>query len=325
MAPNNPVEKISPTVRPSTISNTMLFVPYWTLTNGVDKNYSEYIYFGITPGAIGINRAEPGYKNIPLFLQTVPGNAQKLLGVRMTNTVDNETILQNEIMQKKITTDTVQIAKENGFDGVVLDFEYNAFSFDSVIQSVSTFSERFASAIKDEKLVFYQTIYGDTYYRGRPYKVNVLAKNADKILVMAYDFHKANGDPGPNFPLEAGDEGYSFHEMISNFTKDVPVSKLTVIFGMFGYDWKISDKGNSMGQADSLSTNEILQKFITTCAYKKCVVVSNPSLEKKVNYVDNAGQKHEVWFEDRNSLSRKEALLQKNGISSEGFWANGYF
>lgn len=319
------VYKPSPTIVPQVVSNTILFVPYWTLQNTLDTNYSEYIYFGITPDKTGIARNEEGFEKIPLFLHKVPSNAKKFLGVRMTNSSINEYVLQNDDVQQKVIADAVAVAKEDNFDGVVLDLEYNAFPFESVIKSVTNFSKRFSEGAKGEKLLFYQTFYGDTYYRGRPYDIRVLAKQADKTLVMTYDFHKANADPGANFPFDTGDEGYSFKEMVGNFIKDVPSSKISIIFGMFGYDWKVSEKGTSVGQAESLSDNEIAQKFKMPCQLKNCSFVKNEAMETKVTYEDDQGQRHVVWFEDKASVEKKKDFLEENGISSIGYWANGFF
>ncbi|HEX7042193.1 MAG TPA: glycosyl hydrolase family 18 protein [Patescibacteria group bacterium] len=323
-----PSTKLIPTVTPSivpvNISENILFVPYWTLSS-LDKSYDEYIYFGISPDSSGITKNESGYENITKFLEKVPANSKKLLAVSMTNSTINEKILQDKDIQRKVIKDAINIASQNKFDGIVLDLEYNAFPFDSVIKSVSDFSKNFAINTKNNKLLFYQTVFADTYYRGRPYAVRTLSENADKILVMAYDFHKSNADPGPNFPLFDNEEGYSFTEMIDSFEKDVTSNKLTVVFGMFGYDWQVDSKGMSTGQAISLSDNEIEQKFISKCIFKDCNIKRNSALETKITYQDNNGKNHIVWFEDKNSVSKKEEVLEKSGVSSVGFWANSYF
>ncbi len=316
----------TPSISPVAITNRILFVPYWTMQSGIDSGYNEYIYFGITPDKNGISHNESGFSGIPTFLHAVPSDAKKLLGVRMTNNTINEFVLQNNDVQQKLITDTIRIAQENGFDGILLDLEYSAFPFDSVIQHVTIFSQRFADSTKSHNLLFYQALFGDTFYRGRPYNVKGLVKNTDRLLIMAYDFHKANGDPGANFPLELGDDEYSFREMVNNFTKEIPASKVSVILGMFGYDWKINNKGKSIGQAESLSVNEITQKFLTTCHFTNCTKSIDPkSLETHIQYTDSAGDRHVVWFEDKNSAGKKEEVLQKSGVSSVGFWANGYF
>lgn len=316
----------TPTIIQTPINNTILFVPYWTLQSGISNAYSEYIYFGVVPNSSGIQTHESGYQNIPFFVRSVPKNAKKLLGIRMIDNTINETVLQDSLSQQKIIDDTERIARDNGFDGIVLDLEYSAFPFDSVIQSVTTFSKRFGDATKSQHLLFYQTIYGDLYYRGRPYAIKDLVKNADRIIVMAYDFHKANGDPGANFPLNLGNEEYSFKDMIANFSKEVPLPKITITFGMFGYDWKVDDKGRSIGQADSLSLSDITQKFLTNCRFAHCTKSTDPeSLETHVEYTDASGRSHVVWFEDMQSVKKKEDFLQKSGISSVAFWANSYF
>lgn len=321
------VNKISPTptIIPSQITNKILFVPYWTMQNGIADGYNEYIYFGIVPDSTGVVTSESGYQNIPSFLHAVPKNAKKFLGIRMISSTVNESILENASFEQKVIDQTEKVAESNGFDGVVLDLEYNAFPFDSIIKGISTFSKQFADTTHEHHLLFYQTVYGDTYYRGRPYDVKAIAKNTDKILVMAYDFHKANGDPGANFPLDIGSDEYSFKEMIGNFSQEVALPKLSITFGMFGYDWKIDDKGRSIGQAESLTTNQILGKFIGHCDFTNCEINQHKSLETEITYEDANGQIHDVWFEDLTSVMEKEEFVKKSGISSVAFWANGYF
>lgn len=317
---------ITTTPVPVSISHTALFVPYWTLSSGIEKSYSEYIYFGITANTEGIVHNEAGYTGIPTFTKNVPATSKKILGIRLTNTAINEAILHDDGVQKRIIDESLRIAQENGFDGILLDLEYSAFPFDSVIQSVTTFSQRFADSTKNQHRLFYQAVYGDTYYRGRPYNIKLLSKHLDKLFVMAYDFHKANGDPGANFPLGGNEEEYTFSDMVHNFLADVPAAKVTVIFGMFGYDWKLNEKGKSVGQAESLSLHEITQKFLSSCYFTDCVVSTNPdSLETHIQYTDAKGESHSVWFEDTHSVDKKKDVLEKNGISSIAFWANGYF
>ncbi|MDE2589560.1 MAG: hypothetical protein KGL95_07840, partial [Patescibacteria group bacterium] len=134
------------------------------------------------------------------------------------------------------------------------------------------------------------------------------------------------GDPGPNFPFAESDaDGYSFPQMITDFLQDVPREKLTVVFGLFGYDWQVTDKGDSINTATPISTADIQASFITSCKYTHCLLQRNPSEEPFVSYTDAIGQKHIVWFEDMQSIRKKIDYLQRQGIGSIAFWANSYF
>ncbi len=316
---------ITPTITPSPIISTKaIFVPYWTLSGTQSiSSYDTCIYFGIVSTLHGIDTTEDGFLFLDKF-NVLVSCKKKLLTIRMIDQSVNAEVLKNPALQHQIISESLQIAKEKKFDGVVLDFEYSALSFDAVVKSVSEFSNTFADATHHDKLLFYQTIYGDVFYRARPFDVATIAKKSDGIFVMAYDLHKASSDAGPNFPLRSDD--YSLEKMTQDFLAKVPAQKMTVVFGMFGYDWKINNKGLSLGVATSLSLSEIRQKFLQKCSFTDCQITrDNHSTETKISYLDAQGLQHVVWFEDITSVTLKEAFLTKKGIGSTAFWAYTYF
>lgn len=334
VSPKASVQPISsrPTVSPTkvpVVKNEIhaLFVPYWTM--GKEKISSEYtmaVYFGITPDQNGINTEEAGYKNIQQFITLSDGAKTRLLAIRMVDSALNSKILENEEWQKNIAASASAIAKENGFNGVVMDFEISSLSFDSVIKKITTLHSYVATAARQNNLSFYTTVYGDVFYRLRPYDVKTLSSFSDGVFIMAYDFHKARENPGPNFPLQGKETfGYDFTTMTSDFLKVVPKEKAIIIFGMFGYDWIVDAEGKSTVTAKSISLNEAKQRFPTPCTLESCVVVRDEkSGETRVQYKDNIAQ-HMVWFEDTISMEKKKEFLKNQGIISIGFWAYSYF
>jgi len=147
---------------------------------------------------------------------------------------------------------------------------------------------------------------------------------------MAYDFHKAGGEPGPNFPMsrrsinEGGPEvdyGYDFKQMISDFSIDLPKEKTEVVFGMYGYDWTLNEQGTPLKAATAISVNNIQSKVQSS----NLKVMSNEAKEKKIEYVDTVGNKHIVWYEDEESAAVKTKYLQQQGVWQISFWAQSYF
>lgn len=327
----SPSKNISPTV-PSPLSSLptqSIFVPYWSISGeelDVDT-YDELIYFGVTADKNGIDKKETGYTRIDSFLQRIDVSKKKVLCVRMLNNSLNSAILEDKNWQKTIISDAVFIAKENSFNGILLDFEISALSFPSVVKNITEFHRFFYQEVKKNNLLFSVAVYGDSFYRARPYDIQTISQNADRIYVLAYDFHKAREDPGPNFPL-AGEEkyGYDLVRMLDDFKKVVDRQKLVIVFGMFGYDWKVDDENKALETASPLSFFALKQKFIDSCQLQDCVVARDIiSSETKVQYVDDAGLKHMVWFEDEESVKKKKGYLKDKGIQSVGFWAYSYF
>ena len=94
---------------------------------------------------------------------------------------------------------------------------------------------------------------------------------------MAYDFSKASSGPGPNFPLGGQNiYGYDMGKMADDFLQVVPNQKLGVVFGLFGYDWPVDDKGNAIGQGQPLTDLQIQNKFLNGCSLKDCHIRQDP-------------------------------------------------
>ncbi len=306
-----------------------LFVPYWSLgrTTIETTSYDDIIYFGVIPTLTGLDTRETGYKSIDAFISSTKDSKKRYLALRMIGNDTNFAILKDTKAQIRIITETLALTKTKGFDGVVLDLEVGGFPFDSLIQQINAYVKNFYEAAKQNNTELRVAVYGDTFYRIRPYEIKTIGQYADKILLMAYDFHKASGSPGPNFPLSGKETyGYDLQEMADDFRQVVDNSKIIVIFGMFGYDWKVDSSGNSMKSAQALSLRDIETKFVHSCSFADCKIVrDSASSETEVRYKDSNNQDHIVWYEDMQSVKNKEQYLEQKGISSFSFWAYSYF
>lgn len=318
----------TPTVALSPLhhTNTSLFVPDWTLEN-ISGGYDQYIYFGVTPTKDGLVTTDITTKDINDFLSAVPQGGKTLLALEMENTEINGDILQSKTLSQKVASQTVSLAQANGFSGVVLDLETGGIPLSALIDEINDFVSQLDSEAKASHMQFAVTLYGDTFYRLRPFDVKTIAAHSDMVMIMAYDFHKARSTPGPNFPLSGKSTyGYDMGQMADDFLQVVPNQKLSVIFGLFGYDWTVDSQGNAIGQAQALTDLQIQNKFLNDCSFKDCQITRDPvSAETVIHYTDDSGQKHIVWFDDMNSVAAKEQFLRKQGIGNFAFWANSYF
>ncbi|MCA9387378.1 hypothetical protein KC669_05085 [Candidatus Dojkabacteria bacterium] len=304
-----------------------VFVPYWNMFNTSElSSYDSVIYFGISATKDGINKEDQGFANISKFVQSTD-NSQTYLTLRMLNAESNLEILENTQAQQKIIDETINLANDNGFDGIVLDLELSVIPFTNVKDNISLFVTSFSKELRNQNLAFLITLYGDTYYRSRPYDVKVIGKEADEVLIMAYDFHKSRGEPGPNFPFEGQHEyGYDFQQMVHDFSQDVPVEKLTVIFGMYGYNWTLGSEDKPLKAATAVTLASAEEAFIDSCNYTNCTSARDKdSAEMKVTYADDEHYKHVVWFEDESSVETKSEYLKKQGIGKIGYWTWGYW
>lgn len=330
----------TPSVDTSIKETSAIFVPYWDVPapNTDFNQYGKIIYFGISANANEIDRNEGGYRNLEAFLSAVLNDKKRLLTLRMLNTEAIYSVLENEKNQDTIIEETVNLAKQLAFEGIVLDLELSSSLKTDTASNINKFVQRFYTAAKNYYIHFSILVYGDIFYRGRPYDLPFLAKNSDEIMIMAYDFHKSGGEPGPNFPFTAKQSSdYDFQKMTNDFLSAVPKEKLTVIFGMFGYDWSVDEKKRPFSSAKALSLNEIKGKFLNgACMLESCVVRRDDlAKEMEINYVisaktpDDQGvyriDYHIVWFEDEESVRIKREWFNRKGIRSIAFWTYGYF
>ncbi|MBI2033091.1 MAG: hypothetical protein HYT10_01350 [Candidatus Levybacteria bacterium] len=306
-----------------------IFIPYWSVGNSplYVEDFDEQIYFGIAVNEEGIDKTEDGYRKLSQFMQNIPSVGKKLLVVRMINSKLNSRLLEKTELQEKIIQGSIATAKQYHFSGIVLDYELSALSFESVIKGITHFYQRFEKASRRQNLSFSATVFGDTFFRVRPYDVEKIGQTADTVYIMAYDFHKSRGNPGPNFPFSGKNTyGYDFQTMIKDFSQVVPSHKLSVIFGMFGYNWPVDERHQSTGNGVALSLKEAKQQFVDACKEKSCSLsYDSVSAENKVMFQDAIGIRHIVWFEDEKSVLKKREYAKKKGIVSIGYWAYSFF
>ena len=292
-----------------------LFIPYWSLNSENDLNtYDRLIYFGIIGTVEGIDKTDAGYLNLQNFISLAPEQSQKYLTIRMINTEENLKVLNSQTSMNQIVRESVDIAKKQNFSGIVLDLEISVLFGEEVKKQISEFSNNFYKEAKENDLNYSIALYGDLFYRGRPYDLSTLSKNSDEIMIMAYDFHKSIGEPGPNFPLkERNIYGYDMEILIDDFLNYVEPEKLNIIFGMYGYDWIVDDKDRPIKSAQVLSLNEIRSKHSNDCNGERC------------EFVDSEGRRHIIWHENNESVDKKIEYLKSRGIGSFAYWAAGYF
>lgn len=304
-----------------------IFIPYWSFNKSVVTNSENtLIYFGVGVNNEGIENNDQGYEKLKSFITLTPNSKRRILAVRMTDKNINAKVIKNLQAQENIATMAVSLALENNFDGVLLDYETSAFAFDTTTNNIFSFYKLFAEKVKANKLLFYVTLYGDTYYRARAFDVKKIGELSDKVLVMTYDFSKSRGNPGPNFPLlDKGVYGYDLQKMIEDYQKDVDNKKLVITFGYFGYDWRVDKEGVALASGIPMSTYEIKKEFVDECNYASCKLERNKEQEPSIKYTDDSGENHIIWFEDALSVKKKKEYLKSRGILETGDWAYSYY
>ena len=111
-----------------------------------------------------------------------------------------------------------------------------------------------------------------------------LVKNADYLILMAYDEHWADGKPGPIASLPW------FAKVLRERQLDIPANKMVVAIGNYAYDW------GPPGQSAEERTFE--EAMLTAKESGSKLALDPNSLNPTFNYVDDDKRIHHVWLLD---------------------------
>jgi len=142
-----------------------------------------------------------------------------------------------------------------------------------------------------------------------PYDYGGLAAQLDYFVLMAYGFRtEASPTPGPTAPADwlAGVLAYTVDR--------VPREKLVVALPWWGLDWNLATGPPAISRRYS--------DIPPLMAGGDAAYVPG-LLANRLRYTQ-AGQAHEVWFEDRRSFLEKVDLVRRYGIARVAGWRLGH-
>ncbi|MFC5862586.1 glycosyltransferase [Acidicapsa dinghuensis] len=183
-------------------------------------------------------------------------------------------------------------------------------------------------------LQFIHDLYADMHARNLRLYVNVeagtddddlksIAANSDGVILMNYDEHEENSDPGPIASQQW------FLGNLTRVLKDVPKEKLICAVGNFGYDWSMSipdpkDKKHPKPKVlntDDLSVQEAWQRASDADAD---LDLDYDSLNPHYSFIDEDEHvRHVVWFLDGVTLLDEMRGARTLGIQTFALWSLG--
>jgi cellulose synthase/poly-beta-1,6-N-acetylglucosamine synthase-like glycosyltransferase/peptidoglycan/xylan/chitin deacetylase (PgdA/CDA1 family)/spore germination protein YaaH len=183
-------------------------------------------------------------------------------------------------------------------------------------------------------LAFIQALYAQMHPRNLELYVNVaaatsdsdlkqIAANSDGIVLMNYDQHEANSDPGPIAAQSW------FVDNLTRVMKDVPLSKLICAVGSYGYDWTLTIPNPKDGKhkkpevlnTEDLSVSDVWQEASDADAD---LDLDYDTLNPHFEYIDeDNNQRHVVWFLDGVTLLNELRTARWMGVQTFALWRLG--
>jgi cellulose synthase/poly-beta-1,6-N-acetylglucosamine synthase-like glycosyltransferase/peptidoglycan/xylan/chitin deacetylase (PgdA/CDA1 family)/spore germination protein YaaH len=184
-------------------------------------------------------------------------------------------------------------------------------------------------------LGFVKGLYADLHARNLRLYVNVavatpddsikqIAANSDGIILMNYDEHEANSDPGP---IASQDW---FLGNLRRVLKIVPKEKLICAIGNYGLDWTLSmpnpkDRKHPKPQVlDTEELNHVSDVWQRASDVDADLDLDYNTLNPHFEYIDeDTHQRHVVWFLDAVTALNELRGARQLGLQTFALWRLG--
>ena len=188
--------------------------------------------------------------------------------------------IADDASRTKLVNALAQFVEQNAFGGICIDFEtVPAAAQPNLIAFINQLHNRFQPRgwIVAQNLPFDDTSWDFKIY----------GQIVDYVMLMAYDEHWAESDPGSIAGLQWFQNTLSSPRM-----KELPPAKTIINIGGYGYDWIKGGQTNEVTfQAAILSARDSLDNLSN-------IGFGQPGLNPHFSYVEEDESLHTVWFQD---------------------------
>ncbi|MDQ0483449.1 LysM peptidoglycan-binding domain-containing protein [Guptibacillus hwajinpoensis] len=223
-----------------------------------------------------------------------------------------QTLVSSEENRRAFALNLVKLIEKYNFDGVDIDIEdvyiedseklsllYKAIG-EELHKKGYFFSASVPSRASDEPV----NPFSD------PFDYAEIGKHVDQFIVMLYNEFGWPGSPaGP--AVTAG-----WMEKVMTYAKTrIPPEKLVSAISVFGFDFNLDE------DKSTYVTYDMAMKLKKK--YKAEVQFNEERKTPFFTYEDEEGNKHEVWFENEQSIEAKTRLADELGVQGVALWRLG--
>lgn len=227
--------------------------------------------------------------------------------------------LSNPDSQSQHIAKLLAVVQEQGFDGIDIDYEaLTRDNHDLFTEFVRNLTVAFHAANKKVAVTLEARIANQN-----PMDWHTVSQLADEIRIMAYDYHASQtAFPGPIAPI-----GW-LKEIMDYCQAVLDINKVVIGVGNYGYDWIQPDDG----QTDWVGTGISFEQAMKNAQDKQSPIIRAVGIDDRgydigsipmYTYLDSDNRRHNVWFEDNESLQSKMDLISQYQVKGVIFWSVG--
>ena len=221
-------------------------------------------------------------------------------------------VLRSEALQQTLAEAVLQKMQEKGYMGLDVDFEYLGRE---LAEAYAQFLSRLHGLLAPYGLPLIAALapktsadQPGTLYEGYDYAA--VASACDAVLLMTYEWGYTYGPPMAVAPIGA------VRRVVEFALTQMEPGKILLGFPNYAYDWTLPFTAGAT-RAQSIG-NEAAP--LLAAQYGAEIQFDTQSQTPYFTYLDEAGQPHEVWFEDARSALAKFGLLTEYGLLGLGYW-----
>lgn len=206
----------------------------------------------------------------------------------------------------------IRLIERYNFDGVNIDIE-DVYLEDS--SRLSAFYTELGIAMKSKGYFLSASVpsrVGDQPFNpfSDPFDYRAIGAAVDQFIVMLYNEHGWPGS-GPGPVVSSG----WMDRVLSYTVTTVPKENILAAISVFGFDFNLTTGQNTY--VSHSAAVELAKK------YNAEIIFDQPTLTPMFRYTDEQGGKHEVWFENAQSIVAKIKLGWEKGIAGVALWRLG--
>lgn len=209
--------------------------------------------------------------------------------------------IESETARARLVNDLGRFVSDNHFNGVCVDFEEVP---NGSQKNLLAFMKSLYSAFHSKGWIVMQAApFDDPAWNYRAY-----AATSDYLMLMAYDEHWNESDPGS----VAGQEW--FEEMLERRMSELDPARTFVCIGGYGYDW-------SKGEETSELT---FQEAVLEARDSEAKIGSDPATHNPYfRFQDEHGKVHSVWFLDAVTAFNEKQIAETYNVAGFALWRMG--
>ncbi|MDD4587873.1 MAG: S-layer homology domain-containing protein [Heliobacteriaceae bacterium] len=211
--------------------------------------------------------------------------------------------------QATLVAEIIAFIDQTGCDGVNIDLENfspgNKAAFVSFLQALA---QPLHSRGKQLSVAVPATANPNPAGWAAAYDYQQIAATADRVIIMAYDEHWANSEPGPVASLSWVDR------VVANLSLLMPPGKTLLGLPFYGRHWINGQNGTGIGYSEALKLAALNATPLEWRPEKGVF---------RLQFEDAAGT-HELWLENQTTLQAKIGLTHRYNLAGVAAWRLGF-